>query len=558
MDKKSRYDNALSYMMKPLHLYWNKSILPLKSFTPNYSGFVIRGIKCFLKGPTRTTNDILIAIVLLVPLILPLNAQPIAISKINIISDSLDEKAYLREISLQINDPVNDAAINAASNKILEYALNRGFIFAKVNVKPSHILKVDHEKAIQLTFHVVEGKKYCIKGIRFRGNHYTKDHVIFRELLIKKGDAYSKEKLEATRKALLKLNYFREVETPEVFTTEDDSLIVLFPFKEGNAALFDGVVGYVPENPSGKSTNDGGYFTGRIHISLRNLFGTGRKFKLFWEKPDQLSEQFLLRYNEPYIFNLPVHIGFSVERTVRDSSYIQWAYGVNARLKLLQNLSLITAINVVRSNPDSASSANLGLLQNRILKLNAGLEYDSRENTLNPRAGFYYKTEFIYGYKTNLGPDWAIKNRAEQLLKSEQQAFTMRLEWYYNLWLNQVLSLQAEGLQVKSKDLQLTDYYWFGGLRSLRGYRENQFRGNIIAWSNFEYRFLTGKYSRFFLFTDYGYYKNPNLNKREFLFGYGLGVRFETPLGLIGADFGLGRGDDFSYGKLHFGIMNQF
>ena len=40
--------------------------------------------------------------------------------------------------------------------------------------------------------------------------------------------------------------------------------------------------------------------------------------------------------------------------------------------------------------------------------------------------------------------------------------------------------------------------------------------------------------------------------------GYGLGIRFDTPLGIMGVDYGLGKGDSFSEGKIHFGITSQF
>ena len=35
-----------------------------------------------------------------------------------------------------------------------------------------------------------------------------------------------------------------------------------------------------------------------------------------------------------------------------------------------------------------------------------------------------------------------------------------------------------------------SDLYRLGGTNTLRGYRENQFLGSRIFWSNLEYRFL--------------------------------------------------------------------
>jgi len=171
----------------------------------------------------------------------------------------------------------------------------------------------------------------------------------------------------------------------------------------------------------------------------------------------------------------------------------------------------------------------------------------------------YYLGSYSAGFKRNQGPAYLIEE--DSLRRSENlQSLQMKLKFYYNLWSNQVLAMHLEGRQVKGSRLQLTDYFWFGGSQSLRGYRENQFRGDIVAWSNLEYRFLMGRNTRLFLFSDWGYYQytTNEQNFSEWLSGYGMGVRFQTPAGILGVDFGLGKGDTFREAKIHFGLINQF
>ena len=43
-----------------------------------------------------------------------------------------------------------------------------------------------------------------------------------------------------------------------------------------------------------------------------------------------------------------------------------------------------------------------------------------------------------------------------------------------------------------------------------------------------------------------------------FKIGYGLGMNFETALGVLSVSFALAKGDSFSDGKIHFGIINEF
>ena len=109
-----------------------------------------------------------------------------------------------------------------------------------------------------------------------------------------------------------------------------------------------------------------------------------------------------------------------------------------------------------------------------------------------------------------------------------------------------------------------SDLYRLGGTYSLRGYRENQFIANRIFWSNLEYRYLLTKRTFAYLFFDTGYYlrnEEPerNIERNEgFKIGYGLGLNLETAIGVLGVNFGLAKGDSFSDGKIHFGILNEF
>ena len=104
----------------------------------------------------------------------------------------------------------------------------------------------------------------------------------------------------------------------------------------------------------------------------------------------------------------------------------------------------------------------------------------------------------------------------------------------------------------------------FGGTNSLRGYRENQFLGTLVGWTNAEYRLLLARRSYAFTFFDTGYYRRPADARygtdvtESFTFGYGLGIRLDTPVGNIGVSFALGRGDAVSDTKVHVGLVNEF
>ena len=103
-----------------------------------------------------------------------------------------------------------------------------------------------------------------------------------------------------------------------------------------------------------------------------------------------------------------------------------------------------------------------------------------------------------------------------------------------------------------------------GGTNTLRGYRELQFLGSRIAWTNLEYRQLLARRSYCFGFFDSGYYflpENADLaiaSSQHVKYGFGLGIRLETGIGNVGVSFALGQGDALSQGKIHFGLINEF
>ena len=144
------------------------------------------------------------------------------------------------------------------------------------------------------------------------------------------------------------------------------------------------------------------------------------------------------------------------------------------------------------------------------------------------------------------------------------QRFTLDIGGYYQLFSRQVIALGLHGRELRGSFFENSDLFRLGGTNTLRGYREEQFLGSRIGWSNLEYRLLLTRRTFAFLFFDTGYYyRKPepdrNILKQEgFKTGYGIGLNIETGVGVLGVSFALAAGDSFSEGKIHFGIVNEF
>jgi len=355
------------------------------------------------------------------------------------------------------------------------------------------------------------------------------------------------------------MGYFSDIPVVKVVNLKGNHTDLLIEVSEGNTSNFDGIIGYIP--PEQNQPGVDGYFTGLINVNFKNLFGTGRKFEVNWKKPNRYSEEFRLFYEEPWIFHIPLNLGAGLERLVRDTTYVQQLYMLNAVVRLSTDFKANLRISRQEVFPDSFASRTLRLTKNEISNVELGINYDTRDYPINPRSGVNYGASFKYGLKKNKGPAYLLAE--DSLALSENlKTLQMDLSYYQPLWRNQVFALTLHGARIEGdkNKLQISDHFWFGGFGTVRGYREEQFHGTTVSWANLEYRFLIGRNSRFFVFSDWGYfqYKEDGLNQQQVVMGYGIGIRFDSPLGIMAVDYGLGRGDAFSSGKIHFGLINNF
>jgi len=182
-----------------------------------------------------------------------------------------------------------------------------------------------------------------------------------------------------------------------------------------------------------------------------------------------------------------------------------------------------------------------------------GLEFnkDRRNNRLNPDRGYQLHLKSLIGNRNE-----TTKKNKSQLQGEIDGEFDYLIK---NQW---VASLKGhyKGKWLSKGSVTFSEQFWFGGANSLRGYSQDFFRGSEIAWASFELRWIIGDLSRVYIFSDYGYYKLPVSGKNEIGFpgSFGVGLRLDSRMGIIGLDYGFGKGDTFSTAKVHINIENRF
>jgi outer membrane protein insertion porin family len=377
----------------------------------------------------------------------------------------------------------------------------------------------------------------------------TRTPVIVRETRLRRGELYRQSKIDGAQQQLQRLGFFSKVSPLSIASVRGDTVDLTVDLEEGKTNSINGVIGYTPEQNNRK-----GYLTGLVDLSLANLFGTGRQIDVLWHRRDPYSSNLAFGYTEPWILGTPLRVDGHLEQIDQDSTYIQTMAWVGLSTDLTDHLSGGLRFAWERVVPDSGGGTFLA--RSTTYTAGARAEYDTRNNPSNPRHGLYYRTSADYGRKRNR----ATASFTPQRPKVRTAKFTLDLEHFIPI------ALHGREFRSGEKPVPVAEHFRLGGATTLRGYREDQFTGTRLAWANVEYRYLVTPMSRMFLFIDMGSYFreqiDPGTNTLNvvdrYKFGYGLGFRLQSKVGIIGLDFGLGEGDSFSQGKIHIRMENKF
>lgn len=438
----------------------------------------------------------------------------------------------------------------------LTYLENHGLPLGRIMIDSLIYNSSNETSEMAISLRLEPGRPVRYGTIRARGNTLTKQSVILRETRLQSGSIYNHSVVGRARENLIRLNFFDRVDPPEIRFMQEEAQIV-FPIKEGRPNTIEGVIGYIPA----KTEKVKGYFTGRLNLSFRNLFGTGRLLDVFWEKKDPFSQIMKLGAEEPWILSYPVFAGGRFEQVIRDSTYIERNWRLFSRWAPWSTLSLGIEGGQRSILPDSLSSARQGLAQTRSWVLSGRIDFNNLNDPVNPGQGVHYHTLFTAGRKRHIGPDFLMNQPGWQDVRNTR-LIEVDVELLIPLFRGQVVYTGLHGVEVKSgeRTTPVTDQVRIGGAKTLRGYPEDAFRGDLVAWFNLEYRYFLGRRSRAFLFLDGGMIQRREEDGliRQDKFGYGFGIRLETRLGLMGVDYGLGEGDGLMQGKIHVGVSNSF
>jgi outer membrane protein insertion porin family len=458
-------------------------------------------------------------------------------------------------MQLHEGDPFLPSLLEQDIQTLLQQYERKGYPLSKIAVQNVSFVDSADEMSVTVQLHIDEGKALHISEIHIEGNKTTKDYVIMREARVRENELFRSDLLEHIKRRLDHLQLFSSVSLPELYLTEAEQAGLLVRVVEGNQNNFDGVLGYVPSTASGGN----GYITGLVNISLRNLFGTGRKLSVRWYQETKSSQETELHYFEPWIASYPVNAQLGFFQRKQDSTFVRMQYDIATELMITEEFSVGISFSQNSVYPTERYDGSKAMAESRTTSWGVSIRYDSRDNPTTPTNGILYSTEYQTGTKQTLSSDaFPIGSR------STTRRVVFDLLYYLSPFLRQVIATELHLRDFSNDHADVSDLFRLGGATTLRGYQEGQFLGSRLLWTNLEYRFLVTPLSFFYVFLDFGYIVQPAFAamdgkaSEQSKVGYGIGVRMDSALGLIGVSIALGEGDTFSTAKIHIRLINEF
>ncbi|MEW5692128.1 MAG: outer membrane protein assembly factor BamA [Candidatus Hydrogenedentota bacterium] len=485
------------------------------------------------------------------------------------------ENTLLSKVKLKEGEIFNQEKFREDIMNIQDAYSEKGYIFARILPKET----LDKENGIiHLVIQIEEGAVAYIEKIIITGNIKTKEKVIKRELLFKEGEIFNGVKVRESRRNLVNLGFFDEVNIKHNPGTKEGYQIIEIEVKEGKTGQANFGAGY--------SSQDG--FVGFIQITKKNFdpkdfwsfTGAGQNISVSSEFGGKRSS-FSINWGDPHFRDSPYSLNLSGFNTTQEKEGYdinnsggsigvgrQWGKDKDNRIYGSYQYDDVTIDNITPGIAPTSIVEEAGsdlITERAISSITVTFTRDKRDNFFFPTQGYRLMlTNEVAGYF--LGGD------------EDFDEFQIEGRWFKNFISNQVFAVRARygiiGDISGSDTIPSFRRFYIGGQNTVRGFRDRQIAirsdtgvilggGAQMFYLNLEYRIpIVEKLFSVVVFADAGTVWSgfgKSFDSSDIAYGAGLGMRISTPLGPIRLDFSRGLSDpNKGNTEVYFGIGESF
>ncbi|HSD92951.1 MAG TPA: outer membrane protein assembly factor BamA [Methyloceanibacter sp.] len=335
----------------------------------------------------------------------------------------------------------------------------QGYAFGQV--KP-RFERDETTNTMNVIYVIDEGPRIYIERINIVGNFRTQDDVIRRQFRLAEGDAFNRLLVEAARKRLRALGFFKSVDVETELGSAPDRVVIIVK---------------VVEQPTGELSFGAGYSTsegiiGDISVTERNLMGKGQYVRLgFSGSLDRAQVDF--SFTEPYFLDRNLAAGFDLFHKEVDltnvASFSQRDTGGNLRVgfPIFDNTQMGLRYRFQREELfDVLSNASLAVKDAEgvayVSSVGYTIAYDTRNVANQPTSGIF----------SSFSQDLAGVGGDVNYIRS-----VVDTRGYYPITNKITLVGRVQGGAIEGwggEDVRLTDLFFKGG-ETVRGFERAGF-----------------------------------------------------------------------------------
>jgi outer membrane protein assembly factor BamA len=379
---------------------------------------------------------------------------------------------------------------------------------------------------------------------------------------LNRGAMFQESEIQRARERLLARDHYAWVGTPVVYlTTASDTVGIHWPvIPRERPNRLSVVLGF-----SQGSDDDASRLSGQVDLLLPDLAGTGRRLNLVWSDDGRERSHFGFGYLEPFALGTPLDAELIIDHEVLTGQYTKFRIDTRGQLPVVAAWGIEVGLGWDRTTFPQGSiestrrlRARGAFLHRRIDPAKSGWSGVFAVEAANRQATARVDTNMV-----GSSPATGSQDR--------QRIFEADLDG--EIWLGRFVSLASRAtfreVSGLSGPIPLAEQYWFGGAKTVRGYRENEFHGERIAYGSLEMR--VGKFggARLYTFYDLGYFDfsalaptemNPEqrVERRGTVRGFGTGLQTRMPGGVISLAVGFPGKVNYDEAKLHVSLLGIF
>ncbi len=464
------------------------------------------------------------------------------------------EAAVQHDLELSPGDTFDPRRLTARIETLLSRYDAAGYPFVQVWVDS---IGIDPDSAaVDVALYVLEGVTRTVQGVVVEGLRKTKPERAVKIAGITPGTPYRSQLLEDAYLRLVSSGVFSDVGYPTVRISAGGEGVdaVLKVDEPARSHTFAAALGY-----ASASENTDRVLSGFAQLELNNIGGSLKDFGATWSNDGIGRNETHIRYRDRLFLGHRLAFGVRLEQIGQDTLYTWQSAGVEGERGVGRVAGTLLGFSLAGFGDRNVFSEG-ALLRSSRWRARTG----ATAMWGSDRAGSYARLggAVTFAFKHN-----TFRADSSAAADVRQTIYDGTMGVMIPAWrsLHVAVDGRIEWLQSEEAGVPLSEQFYIGGARTVRGYRENQFHGRRVAYARNELRLGRSPRDGFYAFVDAGYVRQESAEPDGTirvdgtgLTGYGFGVRSISKVGRLDLSFAVSDGISLRSTKVHVLLEQNF